>query len=202
MPRRDPRIDVYIDRSAEFARPILRHFRELVHRGCPEVEETMKWSFPHFDYHGIMCSMAGFKHHCAVGFWKASLIPDPGRYIPKSKEGMGSLGKITSLSDLPPDKVLIAYIRAAAKLNAEGVKVPSRGKSPGRRTLKIPRDLDSALSRNKRAREIFEGFSYTNKRDYVDWITEAKTKETREKRLSIAVEWMAVGRARNWKYAK
>ncbi|HUF28556.1 MAG TPA: DUF1801 domain-containing protein [Gemmatimonadaceae bacterium] len=124
MGTKDPRVDEYIDSSADFARPILTHLREIVHSACPECEETIKWGFPHFTHHGMLCSMASFKEHCAFGFWKGSLIvePDGG----SSTRAMGQFGRITSVGDLPTKKVLTGYIRQAMKLNEKGVKVPAR----------------------------------------------------------------------------
>lgn len=127
MGTKDKRVDAYIAASEDFARPVLNHLRQLVHKACPEVTETMKWSFPHFDYKGVMCSMAGFKQHCAFGFWKALLMRDPHLLQKaKSEEAMGHLGKITSLKDLPSDKILIQYIKEAKQLNEEGVKIVRR----------------------------------------------------------------------------
>jgi uncharacterized protein YdeI (YjbR/CyaY-like superfamily) len=200
MGTRDPRVDAYIARSADFARPILTHLREVVHEACPEVEETMKWSFPHFMYEGMLCSMASFKEHCAFGFWKASLIiGEDGR----SSEAMGQFGRITKLSDLPSKKVIAGYIRTAMKLNEEGVKSPARSKPKGKKPdLSVPDDLSAALKRNKKAKATFEAFRPSHRNEYVEWITEAKGEDTRKRRLDTAIEWMAEGKARNWKYAK
>ncbi len=195
MGKKDPRVDGYIAKSAEFARPILRHLREIVHKGCPEVEETMKWSFPHFLYEGMLCSMASFKSHCAFGFWKGKLI------VPEKPEAMGQFVRITSLSDLPKDSVLVGYVREAVRLNETGEKVQRRPREP-KKALATPPDLAAALQRNTKARKTFEAFSPSHKREYVEWITEAKTEETRRKRLSTAVEWMAEGKPRNWKYMR
>src|SRR5918997_1578291 len=129
MGTRDKRVDAYIAKSADFAKPILTHLRELVHRACPEVEEKMKWSFPHFDYKGMMCSMAAFKGHCTFGFWKASLMRDPQGILTQGDSAMGQFGQIKSLEDLPADDVLKAYIREAARLNDEGVKAPARART-------------------------------------------------------------------------
>jgi uncharacterized protein YdeI (YjbR/CyaY-like superfamily) len=203
MGKQDKRIDAYVAKSADFAKPILAHFRELVHRGCPGVEETMKWSFPHFDYHGVMCSMAAFKRHCAINFWKASLLSDPQKVLEVGHEtAMGNLGRITSLNDLPSDSILISFIQQATKLNEEGVKIPKKQKPAAKKELEIPDDFISALRRNKKALATFEGFSYSNKKEYVEWISEAKTEETRSRRLATAIEWLAKGRVRNWKYLK
>jgi uncharacterized protein YdeI (YjbR/CyaY-like superfamily) len=201
MGTRDPRIDAYIANSADFARPILTHLREVVHAACPPVEETMKWAFPHFMYEGILCSMASFKQHCAFGFWKGSLIVDGnGR---SAEEAMGQFGRITKLSDLPPKKVLAGYVKEAMRLNDEGVKSPTRSAPKARKgEVAVPDDLASALKRNRKARATFEGFSPSHRREYVEWITEAKGEETRKRRLETAVEWMAEGKARHWKYAK
>jgi uncharacterized protein YdeI (YjbR/CyaY-like superfamily) len=203
MGKKDPRIDAYIERSAAFAQPVLKRLRTLVHKACPEVEETMKWSFPHFDYRGeMMCSMAAFKEHCAFGFWKAALMKDPKLLQnAKSESAMGHLGRITVITDLPPDKTISAWIKDAMKLNEDGIKL-AKPKSTAKKELEIPDYLTTALKKNKQALAVFNEFSYSNKKDYVEWIVDAKTDETRNKRLAQAIEWMAEGKVRNWKYLK
>ena len=203
MGKKDKRVDAYIARSTGFAKPILVHLRKLVHSGCPEVEETIKWGFPHFDYYGIMCSMASFKQHCSFGFWKASLMTDPENRLSEVGEtAMGHFGRLTKLADLPSDKILIGYIREAAKLNEEGVKISRKPKFPEKKTLLVPDYFKQVLNKNKTALKTFEAFSYSNKKDYVEWVTEAKTEETREKRIATSIEWMAEGKSRNWKYER
>lgn len=201
MPHKDPRIDAYIDKSAAFAKPILNHLRKLIHKACPQVEETMKWSFPHFDYKGeMMCSMASFKQHCSFGFWKASLMKDPVLVeTAKSEVAMGHLGKITSLKDLPSDKQLTAWIKEAMKLNDEGVKV-KKEKPVTTKEIPVPADLIAALKKNKKAFAIFEQFPPSHKKEYIQWIEEAKREETRKKRIEQTVEWVAENKQRNWKY--
>jgi len=201
MGTRDRRVDAYIADSAEFGRPILKHLREAVHAGCPEVEETLKWGFPYFMYKGLLCSMASFKEHCAFGFWKGSLLEDRAGSLEKvGKTAMGHLGRITASSDLPAEKLLLRYIKQAMALNDEGVKAPSKPRRKGDRSLDVPDDFMAALRRNKNALATFNGFSYTNTRDYVEWVTEAKRDETRQRRLETAIAWMAEGKVRNWKY--
>ena len=203
MGKKDPRVDAYIAKSQEFAKPILEHFRELVHKACPDVEETIKWSFASFDYKGPYCTMASFKQHCAIGFWKAALMKDTKLIAnAKSESAMGHLGRITSLKDLPKDKELIAYLKEAAKLNADGVKLPAKPKSKEPKELVVPDYFTKALKKNKKALETFTNFSYSRKKDYVEWITEAKTEKTRNKRMTTAIEWLAEGKSRNWKYEK
>ena len=203
MGKTDKRIDDYIKKSAEFAKPILSHLRKLVHNACPSVEETTKWGFPHFQYKGaILCSMASFKQHCAFGFWKASLMSDRDKLFVQGEAAMGHLGKITSMKDLPSDKVLTAYIKEAAKLNEEGIKLPTRSKSTEKKELTVPEYFKKALSKNKKALSTFGNFSYSNKKEYVEWVTEAKTEETRNSRMETSIEWMAQGKIRNWKYLK
>lgn len=199
----DKKIDTYIEKSADFAKPILNHLRQLIHKTFPDAEEGIKWSFPHFIYKGdILCSMASFKAHCAFGFWKASIMNDPENILNATgKTGMGHLGKLTSLKDLPSDKILISYLKQAAKLNEEGVKI-NKPKSNDKKELLIPEYFIKAIKKNKKAFETFEKFSYSNKKEYVEWIVDAKTESTREKRLETAVEWMAEGKVRNWKYLK
>jgi len=201
MTNRSPKIDAYIDNAADFAKPVLNHLRELVHQACPDVEEGWKWSFPHFMYKGaILCSMAAFKQHCSFGFWKSSLMPDPDHiFAEEERNGMGHLGKIYSLKDLPKDAVLKKYIQAAMQLNEEGAKVQKKP-AADKKELVTPDDLLQALKANKAAKLTYDAFSYTNKKDYIEWITEAKTEATRLKRLTQAIEWLAEGKARHWKY--
>jgi uncharacterized protein YdeI (YjbR/CyaY-like superfamily) len=203
MATTDPRIDSYIQGSADFARPILEHLRKLIHKACPGVVETVKWSMPFFEYEGAMlCNISAFKAHCAFGFWKASLLKDPeGILHIKNKNAMGHLDRITSLKDLPADKALIALIKEAAVLNEQGVKKEAAKKSP-KAPLPVPPALASALKKNKKAGEIFAAFPPSHRREYIEWITEAKTDETRDKRIATTLEWLVEGKSRNWKYAK
>jgi uncharacterized protein YdeI (YjbR/CyaY-like superfamily) len=198
MPKTDPFVDQYIDNAQDFAKPILRHIRKLVHEACPEVVETKKWSFPHFDYKGIMCSMASFKEHCAFGFWKQSLLEASA--FPAEKTAMGSFGRITSLKDLPSDRVMKKLIKDAMKLNEEGVKVERKAMTSEKKELVIPPLLAEALAMNVASAETFNNFTYSKKKEYVEWIAEAKTEATREKRLATTIEWLAEGKSRNWKY--
>jgi len=202
MIKKNPLFDAYIKAAAPFAQPILTHLRKLVHQACPEVEETIKWGFPHFDYKGVICSMAAFKNHCAFGFWKSAIMSDPRKIMEvKDRGAMGNFQKITSLSDLPSDKILIAYIKEAKKLNEDEVKLPPRKKAVAKK-LVVPPMLMKALKQNGDALENFAKFSYSNKKEYVEWIEEAKTDATREKRIETAVEWISDGKSRNWKYMK
>jgi uncharacterized protein YdeI (YjbR/CyaY-like superfamily) len=194
MGTRDPRVDAYIEKSAEFAIPVLSRLREVVHAACPDVQETMKWNSPHFDYRGPMCGMAAFKEHCAFGFWKGSLIVENA-----SDEAMGQLGRVARLGDLPPEKTLTGWIKKAMRLNEEGVKAP-RAVRTNKAEAGVPEDMRKALGKNARARAAFEGFSPSHRREYVEWIEEAKRAETRARRLATAIEWMAEGKSRNWKY--
>ena len=198
MKSKDSRIDRYIDHSADFAKPILKHLRKLVHKGCPGVEETLKWGFPHFMYKGMLCSMAAFKQHCSFGFWKRALVMGPATN--SENRGMGVFGRITSLSDLPSDKVLLGYIKKAASLNDRGVKMLPKSRPKVGKKLVIPEALKAALRRNHKALATFEAFSYSHKKEYIEWITEAKRDETRQKRLATTLDWLAKGKPRHWKY--
>ena len=194
---RDPRIDAYIEHAAPFARPILAHVRALVHKACPQVEETIKWGMPTFVHAGgILCGMAAFKQHASFGYWKHALVVGEG----EPRDGMGSYGKLASVKELPPKKTLLAHIRKAMQLNDEKVKSPVARKSGPASVMDAPEDLLAALKKNAKARKTFEGFPPGQQREYVDWIVEAKRAETRGKRLAQAVEWMAEGKRRNWKY--
>jgi len=204
MIKKDKAIDAYIAKSANFAKPILLHIRALVHKACPDVEEKMKWSFPHFDYkEEMMCSMAAFKQHAAFGFWKAALMKDPVLVeTAKSETAMGHWGRITSLKDLPADKKITAWIKEAMQLTDKGVKLPSKAKTTDKKELVVPDYFVKALAKNKKAKQVFENFAPSHRKEYLMWITEAKTEETRNKRMETALEWIAEGKGRNWKYER
>lgn len=199
----NPKVDAYIAKSQTFAQPILSHIRELVHKGCPDVEETIKWSMPFFQLRGVILGqMAAFKQHCSMGFWgpeMKAILREDGM---ESKDGMGLLGKITSLKDLPSDKTLLNYYRQAAGFVASGQRTQSlvRPKKSPKPAPEVPAELTAALKKNKAAAKVFAGFSDSCRREYADWIAEAKRPETKEKRVTQAVEWIAEGKQRNWKY--
>lgn len=193
MAKKDPRVDDYIKKAQPFARPLLNHLRRLIHRGCPKVEETIKWRMPFFDYKGPVCFMAAFKQHAVFGFWKGKLL-----FGSEDEGAMGHFGRLTSIEDLPADKKLIGHIRQAAELNERGIqrKRPPRGTQE----VTVPADLKSALVKNSKARKAFDAFSYSHRKEYVDWITEAKRDETRKRRLKTTIQWLAQGKPQNWKY--
>jgi len=198
MPTIDPRVDAYIADAPEFARPILERARAVVHEACPQVEETMKWGMPTFMHAGtILAGMAAFKQHATFGFWKHALVMGEGG----ERTGMGSFGKMTSVRDLPPRKELVALVRKAMALNEEGVKAPrARKRATSRPPAEVPPDLSEALRLDAAARETFERFPPSHRREYIEWLEEAKREETRRKRLAQAIEWLAEGKPRNWKY--
>ncbi|HLZ85657.1 MAG TPA: YdeI/OmpD-associated family protein [Puia sp.] len=203
MASTDARIDAYIAKSAEFARPILTHLRELVHKACPAVTETVKWGMPFFEYDGsILANMAAFKQHCSFGFWNASQMKDAGSKLQvKDRGAMGNFDRLTALGDLPADKAMLAYIKEAATLIEKGVKKPVAKKAP-KADLPVPPALAAALKKNKKAQAAFEGFSPSHRREYIEWITEARTDATRDKRIATTVEWLMEGKSRMWKYRK
>lgn len=169
-----------------------------MHENCPDCVEELKWSFPHFSYKGMLCSMAAFKQHCAFGFWNGALILGEES---RASEAMGHLGRITSLKDLPPKATLAKWIRRAMALNDAGVKVARTPKTP-RPMLKMPLDFSVALKKNKKAQSVFDAFSPSKRRDYIEWIVSAKADARRAERLKTAVGWIAQGKSRNWKYEK
>lgn len=201
--KKDRRIDDYISKSEEFAKPILRYIRDIVHKACPEVTETMKWGMPHFDYKGMMCGIASFKQHCTFGFWKASLMKDKYKVFVKGENsGMGNFGKVKDIQDLPSAKIIIEYIKEAMKLNDDNVAVSKELKENVRKELVIPEYFLKVLKKNEVALKTFKDFSYPHKKEYLEWITEAKKEETREKRIYAAIKWLSEGKGRNWKYEK
>ena len=201
MGLREKRVDAYIAGSADFAQPILRELREIVHEACPEVEETIKWGCPHFVYKGMLCSMSAFQQHCAFGFWKANLVLN-GK-TEKWTDAMGQFGRITSRKDLPPRRVLLGYVKKAAELNDKRIK-PKRPQRPRsvNKELVVPDYFLSALKANQKALSTFSAFPYSKRKDYVEWLSEAKTAGTRERRIQTSIEWLAAGKSRNWKYER
>ncbi|MEW9623844.1 YdeI/OmpD-associated family protein [Rhodanobacter geophilus] len=197
MSTRDPRVDAYIAESAEFARPILEQLRAAVHAACPEVEEGIKWSMPFFSYKGSpMCHMAAFKQHCSFGFWLSKDVIGG-----NDGDGMGQFGKLATPKDLPPKKELAALLRKAMALNEAGVK-HARPKAGGKPPPVTPEDLAALLAKRRHApaRKTWTAFPPGARREYVDWITGAKTAATRQRRLATTLEWLAEGKRRSWKY--
>lgn len=197
MANRDPRIDAYVAKSAEFARPILEHLRTRVHAACPEVEEGIKWSMPFFGYKAApMCMMAAFKRHCSFGFWLSKEVTGD-----SDEDGMGQFGKLATLQDLPSDRQLAAWLKKAMALNAAGMK-KVRPKAAAKPAPTLPDDLSALLAKPQHtaARKAWASFPPGAQREYVEWIGEAKTDTTRRKRLTTTLEWLAEGKRRNWKY--
>jgi len=193
----EPKFDAYIDRAADFAKPILRHLRETVHAACPDCEEAMKWSSPSFVYKGkILAGMAAFKAHATFGFWQGSQVAGTDG---KEKTAMGQFGRLTALDQLPPRAELEAMTRKAMALIDDGVK-PIRNKHE-KPPFTVPQDLKAALAANAAAKAVFDGFPPSAQRDYVEWVSESKRDETRTKRLAQTIEWLAEGKRRHWKYA-
>jgi uncharacterized protein YdeI (YjbR/CyaY-like superfamily) len=199
----NPKVDAYIAKAQPFAQPILSHVRELAHKACPDVEEEMKWSMPFFTLRGVILGhMAAFKQHCAVGFWGPEMKAILNEDGVLSETGMGVLGKIASLKDLPSDKKLLTYYRQAAGFVATGQRTKSLVRPPKSKKppLEAPKELAAALKKNKIAAKVYAGFSPSCQREYNEWIGEAKRSETRDKRVATAIEWMAEGKQRHWKY--
>ena len=199
MPK-DPRVDEYIAAAAPFARPILKHLRKVVHAACPGVEESIKWRVPAFSHNGqLLCGIAAFKSYATFGFWKAALLVEQGFPEADSGEALGHSGRLTSLTDLPPDARLTKMVRAAAALNEQGINL-KRPKAAPKPPPKPPAYMLAALKKDKKAIAAWRAFSPSHQREYIEWITEAKTDATRDRRLAQAVLWMAEGKPRNWKY--
>lgn len=201
MKNTSPEVDRYIAAAAPFARPILERIRSAFHKAHPEVTETMKWSFPHFEYKGLLGSMAAFKQHVSWGFWKGRLMADPLGIIPPAGETSMGGARIADVKELPSEKNMVAYVREAIRLNEEGVK-PRRPARTPKAEAEVPADLAAALKKSPAAKKAFEAFSPSHRREYIEWITEAKQDATRQKRLATTLEWLSEGKSRNWKYER
>lgn len=193
----DPRIDAYIARQADFAQPILRHLRGLIHAASPDIAETVKWGMPFFTYRDKnLCNMAGFQRHVAFGFWHDKVAPDGSR-----GEAMGQFGRIRRLHDLPDDATIAALLRKAMALIEAGDEPRSGVKTP-RAPLPLHPAFSAALDADPAAAATWAGFPPGKVRDYCEWINDAQTDATRDRRIAQAVEWIAAGKGRNWKYEK
>jgi len=197
MPNTDPRVDAYIAKAPPFAKPILTRVRNAMHAGCPDVTETLKWSVPAFEYKGMLGGMAAFKAHCMFGFWKAPLM----KSLAGRKDRIGRYGRVASIEAMPDADTLVAMVQEAAALNDAGVTV-KRAKKAAKPAPKPPSYMLAAIRKNKKALTAYEAFSPSHKREYIEWITTAKSAETRARRLESAVRWMAEGKSRNWKYER
>ena len=194
MSQRDPRIDAFIAKAQPFAQPILSHLRDLIHRACPGVEEAIKWGRPAFVNDGRIVGVLGsFKAHASLTLWKM------GEATGREEEGMGQFGRLTSLADLPPDAEVIALIQATAEARETA---PPRPKAPPRPELPVPEELAAALAQSPKAQAAWDGFAPSHRREYSEWIGEAKRAETRAQRVAQAIEWIAEGKQRNWKYQR
>jgi len=193
------KVDAYIENAPDFARPLLNHWRALIHKESPDVEETIKWGMPFFARKALLSNMAAFKAHCAFGFWHGAEVAAAAGFKPDDA-AMGQLGRVTSLAGFPSDKVIARLIREAVRLDDAGFKKSSRPEKP-KPALIVPDDLAAALKANAKARAVFEAFPPSHKREFVDWITEAKREETRQRRLSQALELLSEGKSRYAKYA-
>lgn len=203
MESRLKQVDDYIAKTSDFAKPILMHLRDVIHKASPEIFEEIKWGMPAFNYKGFLCGMAAFKNYCSFSFWKSAIMPDPHDILNAKGDGaMGNFGQIRTVKELPADKIIIEYVKVAMRLNEEKVKVPAKTKPSDKKVLEIPAYFTSAIKKNKTAFETFTNFSYSNKKEYVEWVTEAKTEDTRNKRIATSVEWLSEGKPRMWKYLK
>ncbi|HWF14171.1 MAG TPA: YdeI/OmpD-associated family protein [Candidatus Acidoferrales bacterium] len=200
----NPKVDAYIAKVQPFAEPILNHLRELVHKGCPGVEESIKWGMPFFEHRGeILCCMAAFTKHCRFGFWGKEI-----RVVLREAKvtGMNSTGwfeRITRADELPTDKRMIDWVRQAAVLIESGnhtSPIAARNKKAKKPTVEMSKEFATALRKSKKAKVVFAAFSPSCKREYVDWIADAKRPETRDKRITTAIEWISQGKQRHWKY--
>lgn len=202
MEKFDPRVDAYIAKSADFAQPILEYIREIVHEASPLLTESIKWGFPFFEYKGPICHMSSFKQYSALGFWKAALLSDPNKVLKFGDAKAGSLGEIRTIEDLPAKQILVDFVIQAIALNEHEVKVIPKKAPTEKKELIVPDYFIQFLAEDPKAVENFYNFSNSHKKEYVEWLNEAKSDETRQKRLATALEWISEGKSRNWKYQK
>lgn len=197
MPTLDPRVDAYIAKAAEFARPILTELRARMHAACPELVESIKWGMPAFEYKGPLAGMAAFQKHCTFGFWKHDLILGA---RPETGDAMGSFGRLTSLRELPNKREFAKFVKVAVQLNDDGVKAP-RTKT-AKPAVAVHPEFAAALRNHPAAKRTLDGFAPSHRREYLEWIADAKQDATRARRIEQAIEWLAEGKQRHWKYQR
>jgi hypothetical protein len=200
-------VTAYAAAMPAYAQPIFAHLRALIHTTCPDTDEAIKWSIPHFERDGdYLCIFAASPGHASFTFYKQQLMSDPrlrdNLNLPAIKRFMG---RLTSLSDLPDDATLAAMLQEAADLNARGVRLPDRApKTPP--VIDMPSAVATAvataLAANPAAQAVWDAKSAAWRKDYLVWITAAKTDPTRDARIAEALDWIADGKARFWKYQK
>ena len=200
MKRRSSEVDRYIRSSAVFARPVLRRLRTFFHRADPRISETIKWGVPHFEYQGILGSMAAFRKHVSVGFWKGGMIGDEAGVFESAGNRKMTMLRMRDVADVPSADLMLVYIRRAVALNERGMRIPARKRTAVR--VAIPSFFSNALRANRKASDVFSRLSRSHQREYVDWLTEAKREETRQRRMATAIKWLSEGKPRNWKYMK
>lgn len=200
MGKKNPEVDSYIADAPAFAQPILKRLRSAFHKGCPDIVESIKWGIPCFEYEGIVGSMAAFKEHVGLGFWKSKLMKDPHGLLARRAASMCNT-RFEKLKDVPKVSLIAEYVEQAVELNVKAkAKGASKKRAPKKPAPKIPPDLKTALSKSKKAKTVFDTFAPSHKRDYIEWITEAKREETRDRRVAQTIEWLKEGKTRNWKY--
>jgi len=199
VPGKDPRIDAYIDRAGDFARPILKRIRRLIHAACPTVTETIKWRSPFYEHRGILAATPAFKKHCALILWKGRLVFNE---VSPGDDPTNRLRRLADIRELPDNATLTRYFKKAVELNEAGARMPVPSRVKKSRPVRIPPDFQSALRNNPRARTAFAAFSPSRRREYVDWLLNAKREETRARRLKSAIEWIAQGKSVRWKYER
>jgi uncharacterized protein YdeI (YjbR/CyaY-like superfamily) len=192
MVAQHPDVDAYIAQAPAFAQPILKRLRAYVHEACPAAREGRKWHLISFEGVGILCMMAAFKHHCSLVFWKGKLVLPPAE--------VQRLKRLTSLTDLPAKATLMGWLKTAVRIDQEGAPTPGSGAQRRQPAAALPEDLRQGLAGNPAAQAHFTAFAPGARRDYIAWLVEAKRPETRQKRLATALDWIAAGKRRNWKY--
>lgn len=202
MSNHNKKVDEYIFKMADFAKPILTHLRQIIFETCPDVEEDIKWGIPHYGYKGDhLVMMAGFKQHCSFSLYKAELMKD--KMIQESvKAGkkFGYMDKVKDLSELPNKKVLTAYIKEAMELNSSGISKPKVVKE--KVEVVAPKEFIEALEQDKIAFSVYESKSPSFRKNYIIWIADVKTDETRQKRITQSLEWIREGKDRFWQSKK
>jgi len=189
-------IDEAFSKFTGFQKEYCNHLRKLIHKAMPDVKEDWKWG-PNFNVNGMVCGVWGFKDHVKLVFFKGSAMKDTYKLFNQGKENEGNRSINFSSADKIDDKKIIEYLKEAAEINRKGIKLVKK-------EIKVvmPAILVKALNKDKASKTYFESLAPSHRRDYADYISQAKQEETQLRRLDKVMEMLTDKRTLNDKYMK
>lgn len=188
-------ITAYIEKATPEFKEVMIALRSVLNNPNFDIKEDWKWGAPNFNNEGMICWLAHFRNHVGMNFFKGTLIKDKYNLFTHYREEKGNRQlKFSDINQIIPEQIEY-YIEEAIKLNQENIKVVKKEIDTS-----LPLDLETELNNNPKAKMFFESLAPSYKRDYIEWIEEAKREATRTKRLATTMEWLSEGKKKNWKY--